>query len=70
MYKLNQYDGQFSKFKQGPNSTILDIKHSTGNRRLYVYLTYNKRNRAFADLRYGEEDIISPSTLNFPATKG
>ena len=25
---------------------------------------------AFADLRYGEEAIISPSTLIFPATKG
>ena len=27
-------------------------------------------NRVFADLRYVEEDSISPSTLNFPATKG
>ena len=26
--------------------------------------------RAFADLRYGEEDSISPSTQIFPATKG
>ena len=29
-----------------------------------------KGNGAFADLRYGEEDSISPSTLIFPATKG
>ena len=29
-----------------------------------------KGNRAFADLRYGEEDSISPSTVIFPATKG
>ena len=27
-------------------------------------------NRAFADLRYWEEDSSSPSTLIFPATKG
>ena len=29
-----------------------------------------KGNRAFADLRYGKEDDISPSTLIFAATKG
>ena len=29
-----------------------------------------KGNRAFADLRYGEEDGISPSTLMFANTKG
>ena len=29
-----------------------------------------KGNRAFADLRYGEEDSIGPSTLVFPTTKG
>ena len=28
-----------------------------------------KGNRAFADLRYGEEDIISPSTLICAAIK-
>ena len=28
-----------------------------------------KRNRAFADLRYKEEDSISPSTLIFSTTK-
>ena len=27
-------------------------------------------NRAFADLRYGEEDSISPSTQIFADTKG
>ena len=32
--------------------------------------TYRKGNRAFADLRYGKEDSISPSTLIFAATKG
>ena len=30
----------------------------------------SKVSRAFADLRYGEEDSISPNTLTFPATKG
>ena len=30
----------------------------------------NKGNCAFADLRYGEEDSISPSTLFVAATKG
>ena len=29
-----------------------------------------KGNRAFADLRYGELDSISPSTLMFAAKKG
>ena len=29
-----------------------------------------KGNRAFADLRYGEEDTSSPSTQIFAATKG
>ena len=29
-----------------------------------------KGNHAFADLRYGEEDTISYSTLIYPATKG
>ena len=29
-----------------------------------------KRNPAFADLRYEKEDSISPSTLIFAATKG
>ena len=29
-----------------------------------------KGNRAFADLRYGEEDSISPRTLIVAATKG
>ena len=29
-----------------------------------------KGNRAFADLRYGRKDSISPNTLIFPATKG
>ena len=33
----------------------------------YVHI---KGNRAFADLRYGREDSISPSTLIFDATKG
>ena len=28
-----------------------------------------KGNRGFADLRYGEEDSISPSTQIFPTTK-
>ena len=31
---------------------------------------FYKGNRAFADLIYGEEDNISPSTLIVPATKG
>ena len=30
----------------------------------------HKGNRAFADLRCGEEDSISPSTHNFVAKKG
>ena len=30
----------------------------------------HKGNRAFADLRYGEEDSISPNTQIFAATKG
>ena len=30
----------------------------------------HKGNRAFADLRYEEEDSISPSTLIFAAIKG
>ena len=30
----------------------------------------HKGNRAFADLRYGKEDSISPGTLIFAATKG
>ena len=30
----------------------------------------DKGNRAFADLRYGEEDGISPRTLIFAAIKG
>ena len=34
-----------------------------------VNLLY-KGNRAIADLRYGKEDSISPSTLIFAATKG
>ena len=34
------------------------------------FLYFSNRDRAFADLRYGEEDTISPSTLIFPATKG
>ena len=35
------------------------------------YLPFKKRgNHAFADLRYGKEDSISPSTLIVAATKG
>ena len=30
----------------------------------------SKGNRAFADLRYGVEDTVSPGTLNYPTTKG
>ena len=43
---------------------------------LATLTTYQKKmfgakgNRAFADLRYGEEDSISPSTLIVAATKG
>ena len=33
-------------------------------------VVFPKGNRAFADLRYGEEDRISPSTLMFANTKG
>ena len=32
-------------------------------------IRHYKGNRAFADLRYGEEDSISTSTLSFAATK-
>ena len=32
--------------------------------------TKQKGNRAFGDLRYVQEDNISPSTLIFAATKG
>ena len=36
-----------------------------------IFVGANTReNRTFAELRYGEEDSISPSTLIFPATKG
>ena len=35
-----------------------------------LHLLNFKGNHTFADLRYGEEDIISPSTLIFAATKG
>ena len=31
---------------------------------------FSKGSRAFADLRYGKEDSISPSTLIFAAAKG
>ena len=33
-------------------------------------LRYSNGNRAFADLGYGEEDSISPSTLISPTTRG
>ena len=36
----------------------------------WLKIKKSKGNHAFADLRYGEEDSISPSTLNFAATKG
>ena len=41
----------------------------------YVWMSLNghfralKGNRAFADLRYGEDNSISPSTLLFAVTK-
>ena len=37
---------------------------------LFNIILFSKGNRAFADLRYVEEDSISPSTLIFAATKG
>ena len=37
---------------------------------IWLHRQIVKGNRGFADLRYGEEDSISPSTLIFPATKG
>ena len=59
--------------------SVLDIKlYNTLNRkksilanrdRHYIYQD-GKGNRAVADLRYGEEDSIYPSTLIFLATKG
>ena len=33
-------------------------------------LEFPKGNRAFADLKYGEENITSPRKLIFPARKG
>ena len=35
-----------------------------------VVAAYSQENRAFADIRYGEEDSVSPSTLICPVTKG
>ena len=44
---------------------------SSKSKYTFVSLKVNcKGNRAFADLRYGEEVIISPSTLIVHATKG
>ena len=34
----------------------------------FLAKTKEPKNSAFADLRYGGEDIISPSTIIFPAT--
>ena len=36
----------------------------------YIFLRFCKGNRAFAELRYGEEDSISPITKFVAATKG
>ena len=36
----------------------------------FFFLNLPKGNLAFADLRYWEEDTISPSTLIFAATNG
>ena len=37
---------------------------------IFVFVWGEKGNRALADLRYGEEDSISPSTLVVAAIKG
>ena len=37
---------------------------------IWLHRQVVKGNRAFADLQYGEEDSISPSTLSSAATKG
>ena len=37
---------------------------------MQLCVKFTKGNRAIADLRYEEEDSISPGTLIFPATKG
>ena len=34
-----------------------------------VVAACSQENRAFADVRYGEEDSVSPSTLICPVTK-
>ena len=79
-----QYVLHFStlKDKVDSNGKIVNIylKHKIISRRMggptpFISLEISwsqayKRNRAFADLRYEDEDSISPSTLVFPATKG
>ena len=47
----------------GGGSVINDGKHAFS-------VTYSKGHPLSVDLRYGEEDSISPSTLFFAATKG
>ena len=58
----NYNEGNFSNAYKSRICLILCMKVS-------LCLSY-KRNRAFADFRFGKEDSISPRTLHFATEKG
>ena len=55
--------------KEGPGTLPHLVPHWTREKFPLILVLY-KGNRAFADLRCGEEDSISPSTHTFAATNG
>ena len=52
------------------NALSLSSKFIIFNFLLSHHLKFDKGHRSFADLRYGKEDSISPTTLIFAVTKG
>ena len=75
---LNLIKSSFSSYKNKALYSLLRILYNKEEKHYWYNFVFQnlglhsscKGNRAFADLRYGEEDSISPSTLIFPATKG
>ena len=61
-------DGDYIRSKRPPAAASSWSHHSLDP--AFTGFDSCKGNRAFADLRYWEEDSISPTTLIFPGTKG